>query len=170
MDEIAETLHIPSTAGIGTNLFLAKIALDITAKHSKAHMGYLDEELFKKTLWDHRPITDFWQIAGGTARRLERYGITTMRSLAECPQELIYKAFGKDAELLIDHAWGRESCLMEDIKNYRSKSRSVSFSQILPRDYGFDEARTVLSEMVLHGCQDMMHRKVICKSFWLGNG
>ena len=170
MDEIAETLHIPSTAGIGTNLFLAKIALDITAKHSKAHMGYLDEELFKKTLWDHRPITDFWQIAGGTARRLERYGITTMRSLAECPQELIYKAFGKDAELLIDHAWGRESCLMEDIKSYRSKSRSVSFSQILPRDYRFDEARTVLSEMVLHGCQDMMRRKVICKSFWLGVG
>ena len=161
MDEIAETMLIPSTAGIGTNLFLAKIALDITAKHTKSHLGYLDEELFKQTLWDHKPITDFWQISTGTARRLERYGITTMRSLAECPPELIYKAFGKNAELLIDHSWGRESCLMEDIKNYHAKSRSVSFSQILPHDYGFDEARTVMCEMILHGCQDMMRRKVI---------
>lgn len=167
MDEIAETMHIPSTAGIGTNLFLAKIALDITAKHTKSHMGYLDEELFKQTLWDHKPITDFWQISTGTARRLERYGITTMHSLAECPQELVYKAFGKNAELLIDHAWGRESCLMEDIKSYHSKSRSVSFSQILPRDYGFDEARTVMCEMILHGCQDMMRRKVICRTVWI---
>ena len=167
MDEIAETMHIPSTAGIGTNLFLAKIALDITAKHTRSHMGYLDEELFKQTLWDHKPITDFWQISTGTARRLERYGITTMRSLAECPQELVYKAFGKNAELLIDHAWGRESCLMEDIKNYHAKSRSVSFSQILPRDYGFDEARTVMCEMILHGCQDMMRRKVICRTVWI---
>ena len=170
MDEIAQKLHIPSTAGIGTNLFLAKIALDITAKHSKEHMGYLDEETFKKTLWDHRPITDFWQISVGTARRLERFGVTTMRSLAECPQELIYKAFGKDAELLIDHAWGRESCLMEDIKSYQPKTRSLSSSQILPCDSGFAEARTVLSEMVLHGCQNMMRQGVICRSVWIGVG
>lgn len=170
MDEIAQKLHIPSTAGIGTNLFLAKIALDITAKHSKEHMGYLDEETFKKTLWDHRPITDFWQISVGTARRLERFGVTTMRSLAECPQELVYKAFGVNAELLIDHAWGRESCLMEDIKSYQPKTRSLSSSQILPCDYGFAEARTVLSEMVLHGCQNMMRQGVICRSVWIGVG
>ena len=133
MDEIAQKLHIPSTAGIGTNLFLAKIALDITAKHSKEHMGYLDEETFKKTLWDHRPITDFWQISVGTA-------------------------------------WGRESCLMEDIKSYQPKTRSLSSSQILPCDYGFAEARTVLSEMVLHGCQNMMRQGVICRSVWIGVG
>ena len=170
MNEIAEKLHIPSTAGIGTNLYLAKIALDITAKHTKDHLGYLTEELYRKTLWDHQPITDFWQVAGGTQRRLERYGIFTMRGIAEAPQEIIYRAFGKDAELLIDHAWGRESCLMEDIKNYRSKSHSVSFSQILPRNYTFDEAKVVMQEMVLHGCHELMRRKVITQKIWIGVG
>ncbi len=170
MDEIAEKLHIPSTAGIGTNLYLAKIALDITAKHSKDHMGFLTEELYRETLWDHRPITDFWQVAGGKARRLERYGIFTMRGVAEAPEELMYRLFGKDAELLIDHAWGRESCLMEDIKNYRSKSHSVSFSQILPRNYSYDEARVVMQEMVLHGSHELMRRKVITQKVWIGVG
>lgn len=170
MDEIAEKLHIPSTAGIGTNLYLAKIALDITAKHAKDHMGYLDEKLFCETLWDHKPITDFWGIAGGTAGRLERLGICTQRGIAQAPPELIYRTFGKDAELLIDHSWGRESCLMEDIKNYRSKSHSVSFSQILPRDYSWDEARIVMTEMILYGCHELMRRKVISKKIWIGIG
>ena len=170
MNEIAEKLHIPSTAGIGTNLYLAKIALDITAKHAKDHIGYLTEELYQETLWDHKPITDFWQVAGGTQRRLERYGIFTMRGIAESPPELIYKAFGKDAELLIDHAWGRESCLMEDIKNYRTKTHSVSSSQILPRNYTLEEARVVMQEMVLHGCHELMRRKVITGKVWIGIG
>lgn len=170
MNEIAEKLHIPSTAGIGTNLYLAKIALDITAKHTKDHLGYLTEELYQKTLWDHKPITDFWQVADGTARRLERYCIYTMRGIAEAPPELIYRIFGKDAELLIDHAWGRESCLMEDIKNYRSKSHSVSFSQILPRNYTYEEARVVMQEMILHGCHELMRRKVITQKVWIGVG
>ncbi len=163
VDEIAERLRIPSTAGIGTNLYLAKIALDITAKHSKDHMGYLDEELYRDTLWDHAPITDFWQIAGGTARRLARYGITTMREVAHADSELLYKIFGKDAELLIDHAWGRESCLISDIKGYKAKTHSVSFSQILPSDYDFDKARLVMQEMLLNGCQELMRRKVISR-------
>lgn len=107
MNEIADKLHIPSTVGIGTNLYLAKIALDITAKHSRDHIGYLTEELYKETLWDHKPITDFWQIAGGTARRLAKFGITTMRGIANCPQDLLYRVFGINAELLIDHAWGQ---------------------------------------------------------------
>jgi len=170
MNEIAAKLRIPSTAGIGTNLFLAKVALDISAKHTKDHIGYLNEELFRRTLWDHRPITDFWMIARGTARRLERYGITTLRGVAEAPQELLYKEFGKDAELLIDHAWGRESCRMQDIKNYRSKSHSVSFSQILPADYSYREARVVMQEMILHGCQEMMRRGVISQNVWIGIG
>ncbi len=170
MNEIAEKLHIPSTAGIGTNLYLAKIALDITAKHTKDHLGYLTEELYRETLWDHQPITDFWQVAGGTQRRLERYGIFTMRGIAEAAPEMIYRIFGKDAELLIDHAWGRESCLMEDIKNYRSKTHSVSFSQILPRNYTFDEARVVMQEMILHGCHELMRRKVITQKVWIGVG
>lgn len=170
MNEIAEVKHIPSTAGIGSNLFLAKIALDITAKHAKDHMGELTEESFRETLWDHTPITDFWMIAGGTARKLERFGITTLRGIAQCPQELLYKTFGKDAELLIDHAWGREPCRMQDIKSYKSKTHSVSFSQILPKDYTYDEARVVMTEMILHGCQELMRRKVICQKIWIGVG
>ena len=161
MNEIAAKMHIPSTAGIGTNLYLAKIALDITAKHSKDHIGYLDEDSYIKTLWNHRPITDFWQIAQGTERRLAKYGIYDMEGIAKAPTDLLYKVFGVNAELLIDHAWGREPCLMEDIKNYRSKSKSVSFSQVLPSDYTYEQAKTVMMEMVIHGCQEMMRRKVI---------
>ena len=104
MNEIADKLHVPTTAGIGTNLYLAKIALDLTAKKAKDHIGYLTEELFREQLWDHQPITDFWGIAKGKAQRLSRYGIFTMRGIAEADQSLLYKSFGVDAELLIDHA------------------------------------------------------------------
>ena len=170
MNQIADKLHIPTTAGIGTNLYLAKIALDITAKHAKDHLGYLDEELFKQTLWDHQPLTDFWGIADGKANRLSRYGIFTMRGIAEADQSLLYKTFGVDAELLIDHAWGRESCLMSDIKNFRSKSHSVSFSQILPRDYDYNEAAVVIAEMAIHGCLELYKRHVITNRIWIGVG
>lgn len=147
MNEIADKLRIPSTAGIGTNLYLAKIALDITAKKAKDHMGYLDEDLYRKTLWDHEPLTDFWQVSTGTVNRLAQFGISTMRGITQAPEQLMYKTFGKNAELLIDHAWGRESCEMKDIKNYRAKTHSVSFSQILPRDYSYEEARIVMQEI-----------------------
>ena len=170
MREISSRLKIPSTAGIGTNLYLAKIALDITAKHSDDRIGYLDETLYKEQLWEHEPITDFWMIAGGTARRLARYGISNMRGIAQAPEKLMYKTFGINAELLIDHAWGREPCRMEDIKNYRAKSHSVSFSQILPRDYAFDEARIVMEEMLFHGCKELLKRRVVTKKIWLGVG
>ena len=159
--EIAARKKIPSTAGVGTNLFLAKVALDITAKKNKSHIGYLTEELFKQTLWTHRPITDFWHIAGGTAQRLSRYAIYDMRGVASAPVDLLYKEFGVDAELLIDHAHGRESCTIADIKAYKSKSHSVSFSQILPRDYNFSEARVVIEEMALHGAYELMKRGVV---------
>ena len=161
MNEIADKMHIPSTAGIGTNLYLAKIALDITAKHSKDHIGYLTEETYIKTLWNHRPIEDFWQIAHGTASRLARYGIYDMEGIANASQQLLYRVFGVNAELLIDHAWGREPCLIKDIKNYHSKSKSVSFSQVLPRNYNCEEAKLVMTEMVLNGCHEMMRRHVI---------
>lgn len=170
MNEISQRLHIPSTAGIGTNLFLAKIALDISAKHTKDHLGYLDEDTFKKTLWEHTPITDFWQIAKGTANRLRSLGLFTMKDVALSPADVLYRTFGINAELLIDHAWGRESCTIEDIKGYKTKSKSVSFSQILPRDYTFDEARTVLKEMILNGSQELMKRHVICSKVWVGVG
>ncbi|MBO4384256.1 MAG: DNA repair protein [Clostridia bacterium] len=161
MNQIADRYRIPSTAGIGTNLYLAKIALDITAKHARDHIGYLDEETYRRTLWDHRPITDFWMVANGTARRLERYGVYDMRGITNLPTDLMYRIFGKNAELLIDHAWGREPCLISDIKGYKSKSKSVSFSQILPRDYSYDEAKTVIHEMALNGAAELMRRKVI---------
>lgn len=161
MNEIANRFRIPSTAGIGTNLYLAKIALDITAKHAKDHIGYLDEDTYRQTLWDHRPITDFWMIARGTANRLARYGVYDMRGITRLSPEILQKLFGKNSELLIDHAWGRETCLMSDIKAYKSKSKSVSFSQILPRDYTFDEARTVIHEMALNGAAELMRRHVI---------
>lgn len=164
INEIAEKTHIPATAGIGTNLYLAKIALDITAKHSPDHIGYLDEEQFKATLWEHKPLTDFWGIAQGTTRRLARYGIYDMKGIAKCPEELLYREFGINAEILIDHAWGKESCTMEDIKAYKSKSKSISSSQILFEDYDCEKALTVLSEMTLAGCQRMLSEHVIANN------
>lgn len=168
--EIAEKMNIPATAGVGTNLYLAKIALDITAKNSKSNIGYLNEELYRKTLWNHQPITDFWQVAGGTARRLEKYGIRTMRGIAEAPSELLYRNFGINAELIIDHAFGRESCLIKDIKNYERKSKSISFSQILPHNYSQGDAILVFREMLLNGCQELMRRKVIAGKISVGIG
>ena len=161
INQIASRKQIPSTAGIGSNLYLAKVALDITAKKAKNHIGYLSEESYRESLWDHRPITDFWQVANGTAARLARYGIYDMGGIAKAPQELIYRIFGVNGELLIDHAWGREPCTIEDIKSYKSKSQSVSFSQILMQDYDYEKAKLVILEMTLTGCQEMMRRKVI---------
>ncbi|MBO7389806.1 MAG: DNA repair protein [Clostridia bacterium] len=156
LGEIARNMHVPATAGIGENLYLAKIALDITAKHSREHIGVLTEESYRESLWRHRPITDFWQISTGTARRLAHYGLYDMESVAHAPERLLYKEFGVNAELLIDHAWGRESCTIADIKAYKGKSRSVSSSQILPRDYTAEEARIVMMEMTLDACRRLM--------------
>ena len=170
MNDIANRLHIPSTCGIGSNLFLCKIALDITAKHSRNHIGVLDEEIFYRTLWNHKPITDFWMIAQGTASRLAKYGIYTMRDITNAPTELLYRLFGINAELLIDHAWGREPCIISDIKAYKAKSKSVSFSQILPRNYTYDEARVVMREMTDHACMELMRRHSIAGGVYIGVG
>lgn len=161
IDEIAIRTHIPATCGIGTNLFLAKIALDITAKHCKDHIGELTEESFKETLWEHTPITDFWNIAKGTANRLARYGIYTMKSIAHAPEDLLYRNFGKNAKILIDHANGRESCTIAEIKSYKSKSKSISNSQILFSDYDYDKAHVVIQEMALTGCQRLIREHLI---------
>lgn len=122
IDEVFNETGVTATCGIGTNMYLAKIALDITAKHSKDHIGILNEESFCKTLWDHRPLTDFWRIGPGTAERLKRYGVMSMGDLAklsECDEDLLYRVFGVDAELLIDHAYGKEPVSMKDIKTYK---------------------------------------------------
>ncbi len=170
VDLIATEKGIPATAGIGTNLYLAKIALDVMAKRTPDHMGYLDEELFKKYLWDHTPITDFWGISRGTEARLRHLGITTMRGIAMAPERSLYKEFGINAELMIDHAFGRETCTMQDIKNYKSKSKSLSNSQILFSDYDFDGARLVLDEMVLLLCQSLMKKGYIASNVSVGIG
>lgn len=161
INEIAERTHIPATCGIGTNLYLAKIALDITAKHCKDHIGELTEESFKETLWEHTPITDFWNIAKGTANRLARYGIYTMKGIANAPEDLMYRNFGKNAKILIDHANGRESCTIAEIKSYKSKSKSISNSQILFSDYDYDKAHVVIQEMALTGCQRLIREHLI---------
>ena len=152
MGEIWERLGIPSSAGIGTNMYLAKIALDITAKHSEDRIGWLTEEKFKKTLWNHRPITDFWGISTRTRDRLAKFGIHDMEGITSASEDLLYDEFGINAEILIDHAYGKESCLMSDIKNYKSKSRSMSNSQILPFNYSYEDGKIVLKEMIQEGC------------------
>lgn len=148
MNKIKEELGLPSACGIGTNLFLAKVALDITAKHTKDNIGFLDEEKFKKELWTHQPLTDFWQIAGGMTRRLNNMGLYTMKDISEANHDLLYLEFGINAEILIDHANGIEPVTIKDIKNYKHKSRSISTSQILFKDYEVQSARLILTEMV----------------------
>lgn len=152
MTEILDNLGIPSTTGIGSNMYLAKIALDITAKHSKDRIGWLTEEKFIQTLWHHRPITDFWGISVGTRDRLSKFGIHDMAGIARASEDILYDEFGVNAELLIDHAWGKETCLMCDIKNYKSKSKSISNSQILPCNYSYSDGKIVLKEMIQEGC------------------
>ena len=161
MDEIGAVKHIPATAGIGTNLYLAKIALDITAKKVPDHIGYLNEEIYRRALWNHQPITDFWHISKGTAARLAKIGVHDMEGITKTPEEMLYKIFGINAELLIDHAWGRESCTLADIKQYKSKSKSISNSQILFEDYTFEKAQIVMDEMVLSGCHRLMREHLI---------
>ena len=148
MDKVYEELGLPSACGIGTNLFLAKIALDITAKHNKDRIGFLDEEKFKNELWDHRPLSDFWQIARGIETRLNRLGLYTMRDITNANEDILYKEFGINAEILIDHANGVEPVTVKDIKSYKNKSKSISQSQILFTDYTKEKARLALTEMI----------------------
>ena len=170
MDTVLERTGIRATCGIGTNLYLTKIALDITAKHAEDFIGYLDEESYRKKLWDHRPLTDFWRIGAGTARTLERYGIVSMRGIAEADEDLLYRLFGIDAELLIDHAWGIEPVTMKDIKAYRPKSNSLSSGQVLMRDYAFEEGELIVKEMADLLCLDLSEKGLVTDSMTLTIG
>ena len=167
--DVRETVGTVCTCGIGTNLYLAKIALDILAKRAPDRIGVLDETSYRELLWDHQPITDFWRISHGTAKRLRDHGITTLRQVAMMEEDYLYKWFGIDAELLIDHAWGRESTTIADIKNYTSKSKSMSTGQVLMRDYAFDEALIVAKEMMDQLCLDMAAKGVVtdCVSLYI---
>lgn len=155
---IHDVLHktgITATAGIGTNLYLSKIAMDIVAKHVEADAGgvriaELDELAYRRLLWDHRPITDFWRVGAGIAKRLEQSGLYTMGDIARTSlhnEDLLYRMLGIDAELLIDHAWGYEPCGMEEIKSYKPSTNSLSAGQVLQYPYDFNKARIIVQEM-----------------------
>lgn len=159
--DVLETTGITATAGIGTNLYLCKIAMDIYAKHCKpdkngVRIAELDEMSYRRILWDHRPLTDFWRVGRGISKKLEEHGMYTMGDVARCSvgresdyynEDLLYKLFGVNAELLIDHAWGWEPTEISDIKSYRPESSSLSSGQVLQEPYEFSKARLVLKEM-----------------------
>lgn len=167
MADVHRTVGTLCACGIGTNLYLAKIALDILAKRSPEFLGILDEERFRDLLWDHRPLSDFWRISTGTETRLRKYGISTQRQIALCDQDFLYKLFGIDAEILIDHAWGREPTTIADIKNYKSKSKSLSSSQVLMRDYNVTEGELIVKEMADQLCLDMASKHLATDSVTL---
>lgn len=148
MKEVYDTYKISSACGIGTNLYLAKIALDIMAKHSTDNIGWLTEERYKKELWHHQPLSDFWQIGNGIETRLKKYGILNMYDIAHTNPKILYKEFGVNAEFLIDHSLGIEPCTIADIKAYKPKSNSICNSQILFEDYSYEKAEIVLKEMI----------------------
>lgn len=170
IDDIVRNTGITATCGIGTNLYLAKIALDISAKHTEDHMGYLTEELFRETLWDHEPLTDFWRIGPGTARRLAKVGIYNMGQIAAADEDMLYDMFGVDAELLIDHAWGIEPTLISDIKTYSPTTNSITSGQVLDRDYDHDEGRLIVKEMADLLCLELVARDCVTESITLHIG
>ena len=159
--DILQTTGITAAAGIGTNLYLAKVAMDIGAKHVPAdeygvRIAELDEMGYRRSFWTHRPLTDFWRVGKGYAAKLEAHGLYTMGDIARCSigkstdyhnEELLYKLFGVNAELLIDHAWGWEPCTIADIKAYKPENKSIVSGQILQYPYPFEKARLVIQEM-----------------------
>ena len=161
IDQIVEETGITATAGIGTNLFLAKVALDICAKHASDFMGYLDEDIFRQTLWHHKPLTDIWMIGPGTTKHLARLGLYDLYDVAHYPEGLLYKEFGVNAATLIDHAWGKEETTIPDIKAYQPKQNSISNSQILFEDYTYEDAFLIMEEMVETNVLVLTEKKVV---------
>ncbi len=167
MQDIYDKRGITATCGIGTNLYLAKVALDITAKHAEDYIGELTEESYQKKLWNHRPITDFWRIGAGIAARLARYGILTMGDIVKSDETMLYKIFGIDAELLIDHAWGRETTIIEDIKAFKPKHHSMTSGQVLGCDYNYEDCKLIVKEMVDLLCLDLVDKGLVTQSVTL---
>lgn len=173
--DVLKQTGITATAGIGTNLYLAKVAMDIVAKHQKAdqhgvRIACLNEQMYKELLWDHQPITDFWRIGQGYEKKLAKLKLYTMGDIARCSlgqgheyynEELLYKTFGINAELLIDHAWGYESCTIAAIKQYQPKASSISSGQVLDRPYQFAEARILAKEMADVLMLDLVKKKLM---------
>lgn len=166
--DVYHTTGITATAGIGTNLYLCKIALDIEAKHIQpdengVRIAYLDEQSYREKLWNHTPITDFWRIGGGYSRRLAECGMTTMGDVARCSvndEEILYKMFGIGAELLIDHAWGWEPCTIAQIKAYKPESTSLSSGQVLKCPYPHEKTRLIVREMTESLVLDLVEKEL----------
>ena len=156
IEDVYKTTGITATAGIGTNMYLAKVAMDITAKRMKPNkfgvrIAYLDEMKYKKELWNHKPLTDFWRVGKGYAKKLEENGMYTMGDIARMSinnEDLLFKLFGVNAEFLIDHAWGYEPCTIKDAKNYKPLNSSISQGQVLHSPYSFEKAKLIVKEMV----------------------
>ena len=167
--EVLEATGITATAGIGTNLYLCKVAMDVMAKHipsdeNGVRIAFLDEMTYRRELWSHRPITDFWRVGRGYAKKLESYGIYTMGDVARCSEqneELLYRLFGKNAELLIDHAWGWEPCTVEAVKAYRPESSSLGSGQVLQCPYDAEKAKLVVREMADALSLDLVEKHLV---------
>lgn len=167
--EVLETTGITATAGIGTNLYLCKVAMDVMAKHipsdeNGVRIAFLDEMTYRRELWSHRPITDFWRVGRGYAKKLETYGIYTMGDVARCSEqneELLYRLFGKNAELLIDHAWGWEPCTVEAVKAYQPESSSLGSGQVLQCPYDAEKAKLVVREMADALSLDLVEKRLV---------
>lgn len=170
MREIYSSLYIPSFTGTGTNLYLALTALEMTARYRKDRTAFLCEESYRGTLWDHTPLTDFRFITNDIAIVLAEHGIFTMRELATSEHELIYELFGDTAELLIDHAWGREYCTITDIKNCTKKTYPVSISVILPTAQGYTEGLEILKKLAVSGAEKLASQKLAASVIDLGIG
>lgn len=170
MKAVMDETGITATAGVGTNLYLAKIAMDIVAKHVDDHIGILDEFSYREQLWNHTPLNDFWRIGSRTEKKLAGYGIHTMGDIAMASltsEDWLYKMFGIDAELLIDYAWGYETCRMRDIKNYHSEEHSLSNGQVLMRNYTFEEAEVIVREMTDNLVLDLFEKGMVTNSVTL---
>ena len=168
--DVLKTTGITATAGVGTNMYLCKIAMDIVAKHVDDHIGILNEFSYREQLWDHKPLSDFWRIGSRTEKKLAGYGIHTMGDIAMASlrsEDWLYKMFGIDAELLIDHAWGYETCRMSDIKNYHSEEHSLSNGQVLMRNYSFEEALVIVREMTDNLALDLFEKGLVTSSLTL---
>lgn len=181
IDMIHDVLNktgITATAGIGTNMYLAKVAMDVVAKHVPAdkdgvRIAELDEMSYRRMLWNHKPITDFWRVGRGIAQKLAMYGITTMGQLArmsEINEALLYKLFGVNAELLIDHAWGWEPCTMKYVKAYKPENSSLSQGQVLHSAYDFKKGRVVVMEMAEAIALELVERRLVTNQLVLTIG
>lgn len=178
INDVYDTTGITATGGIGTNLFLAKVAMDVVAKHTEANLfgvriAELNEMSYRKMLWDHVPITDIWLVGKGISKRLEKYGMYTMGDVARCSinnEDLLYKLFGVNAELLIDHAWGYEPCTIESIKNYKPLAKSISSGQVLQSPYSYDKAKLIVREMAELLALDLVSKKLLSEQLVLTIG